>query len=80
MATKKERLIKLFMLVVVEAIFDTKDRLSRCALRRRLSAVKCKIIRHCDRNYFIYNLMKKIHIVEHKSVQKGENIDLLVYS
>ena len=42
--------------------------------------VKCKIIRHCDRNDFIYNLMKKIHIVEHKSVQKGENIDLLAFS
>ena len=44
------------------------------------SAVKCKIIRHCDRNDFIYNLMKKIHIVEHKSVQKGKNIDLLAFS
>ena len=30
-------LLRLLMLVVVDAIFDTKDRLSRCVLRRRLS-------------------------------------------
>ena len=60
---KKKDLIRLLILAVVEAIFDTKDRLSRC-----------------DRNDFIYNLMKKIHIVEHESVQKGENIDLLAFS
>ena len=70
---KKKDLLRLLILVVVEAIFDTKDRLSRCVLRRRLSP-------HCDRNDFIYNLMKKIHIVEHESVQKGENIDLLAFS
>ena len=43
-----------------------------CTTETTISAVKCKIIRHCDRNDFIYNLMKNIHIVEHKSVQKGE--------
>ena len=45
-----------------------------------ISTVECKIIRHCDRNDFIYNFMKKIHIVEHKPVQKGKNIDLLAFS
>ena len=34
---KKKDLLRLLILVVVEAIFDTKDRLSRCVLRRRLS-------------------------------------------
>ena len=51
-----------------------------CTTETTISAVKCKIIRHCDRNDFIYNLMKKIHIVEHESVQKGENVDLLAFS
>ena len=51
-----------------------------CTAETTISAVKCKIIRHCDRNDFIYNLMKKIHIVEHKSVQKGKNIDLFAFS
>ena len=51
-----------------------------CTAETTISAVKSKIIRHCDRNDFIYNLMKKIHIVEHESVQKGENIDLLAFS
>ena len=45
-----------------------------------MSAVECKIIRHCDRNDFVYNFMKKIHIVEHKPVQIGKNIDLLAFS
>ena len=55
-----------------------------CVLRRSettISAVKCiKIIRHCDRNDFIYNFMKNIHIVEHKPVHKRKNIDLLAFS
>ena len=34
---KKKDLLRLSMLVVVEAIFDTNERLSRCVLRRRLS-------------------------------------------
>ena len=34
---KKKDLLRLLMLVVVEAIFDTNERLSRCVLRRRLS-------------------------------------------
>ena len=71
------------MLVVVEAIFVTKKRLSRCVhctTETTISAVKCKIIRHCDKNDFIYNFMKNIHIVEHKPVQKGKNIDLLAFS
>ena len=33
---KKKDLLRLLMLVVVEAIFDTNERLSRCVLRRRL--------------------------------------------
>ena len=44
------------------------------------SAVKCKIVRYCDRNDFIYNFMKNIHSVEHEPVQKGKNIDLLAFS
>ena len=51
-----------------------------CTAETTISAVKCKIIRHSDKNDFIYNLMKKIHIVEHKTVQKGENTDLLAFS
>ena len=34
---KKKDLLRLSMLVVVEAIFDTNERLSGCVLRRRLS-------------------------------------------
>ena len=44
------------MLVAVEAIFDS--------VYYGNDSVECEIIRHCDRNDFIYNLMKKIHIVE----------------
>ena len=33
---KNKDLLRLLMLVVVEAIFDTNERLSRCILRRRL--------------------------------------------
>ena len=51
-----------------------------CTAETTISAVKCKIIRHCDRNDFINNFMKKINVVEHKPVQKGKNIDLLVFS
>ena len=71
------------MLVVVKDIFDTKERLSRCVVcttETTISTIECKIIRHCDRNDFIYNFMKKIHIVEHKLLQKGKNIDLLAFS
>ena len=56
---KKKDLLRLLMLVVVEAICDTKERFSRCV---------------------IYNFIKKIHIVEHKPVQKGKNIILLAFS
>ena len=66
------------MLVVVEAIFDTKQNIVKmCTTETTISAVKCKIIRHCDKNDFIYNFMKNIHIVEHKPVQKVKDIDLL---
>ena len=51
-----------------------------CTTETTISAVKCKIIRHCDRNDFIYNFIKKIRIIEHKPVQKGDNIDLLAFS
>ena len=58
------------MLVVIETVFDTKERLPRCILRRQLSPLKkCKIIRHYER----YDL-------EHKPVQKGKKIDLLAFS
>ena len=49
-------------------------------MEKTISAVKCKIIRHCDRNDFIFNFMKKIYIVEHRPVQKGKNTDLLAFS
>ena len=39
--------------------FDTKE-------VRAISAVEFKITRHRDSNYFVYNFMKNIHIVEHK--------------
>ena len=68
------------MLVVVEAIYLIQKINCQGVYYADDSAVKCKISRHCDRNDFIYNLMKKIRIVEHKSVQKGENIDLLAFS
>ena len=53
-----------------------------CIMETTISAVKCQIIRHCDRirNDFIYNLMKNIYIVEYKPVQKGNKIDLLAFS
>ena len=51
-----------------------------CTTKATISAVECKIIRHCDRNDFLYNFLKKIHIVEHKPVQKGKNIDLIAFS
>ena len=51
-----------------------------CTTETIISTVGCKIIRHCDRNDFIYNFMKKINVVEHESVQKGKNIDLLAFS
>ena len=50
------------MLVVVAAIFDSKERCSRCLLfttETTIYDVKYKIIRHD----FIYNFIKKIHIV-----------------
>ena len=69
------------MLVVIETVFDTKERLPRCILRRQLSPLKkCKIIRHYERYDLVYNFMKKINIVEHKPVQKGKKIDLLAFS
>ena len=34
---KKKDLLRLRMLVVVKAIFDTKERSSRCVIRRQLS-------------------------------------------
>ena len=42
---KKKDLLRLFMLVVVEAIFDTNERLSRCVLRTAkatISIITCK--------------------------------------
>ena len=49
-----------------------------CTTDTTISAAKCKIIRHCDRNGFIYNFIKNIHIVEHKpTVQMVKNIYLL---
>ena len=74
---KKKDLLRLLMLVVVEAIFDKIVKV--CTTEKTFSAIKCRIIRHCDRNDCIYNFMKKIHIVEHKPVQKGKNIDLLAF-
>ena len=79
MATKKKDLLRLLMLVVVEAIFDTKNIVNVCTTETTISAVECKIIRHCDRNDFVYYFRKKIHIVEHKPAQKGKNIDLLAF-
>ena len=72
---KKKDLLRLLMIVVVEAIFDTKKDCKGVYYGDDYLRCKCKIIRHCDRNGFIYNFMKKIHIV-----QKGKNIDQLAFS
>ena len=52
---KKKDLLRLLMLVAVESIFVTNERLSRCVLRRvktTISIIKSKIDGHIDWNGF----------------------------
>ena len=62
---KNKDLLRLLMLVVVEAIFDTNERLSSTA-KATISIITCKVVGHIYWNGLINNFMKEIHIIEIK--------------
>ena len=54
------------MLVVVEAMFDTNERLSRRFGKTTIPTVECKVMVILTGMVFINDFMKEIHVIEIK--------------